>query len=524
MTQRHHVRRTASLALAASLVTVAFTAGGTQAATTSLGYDPTTAKGSLWQVKEIVQANAMHNAGFTGKGVGVALIDTGVTEVRGLDTGNVYYGPDLSFDSQDPELTNKDAYGHGTHLASIIAGRDATGTPASYTSKTQFFGVAPDVNLVSVKVGAQDGAVDASQVIAALDWVVAHRNDNGLNIKVIALAYGTDSVQNPAIDPLTFAVEKAWEAGITVVVAGGNDGRDTKILANPAQSPYVVSVGAEDSQGTLAVTDDTVPAWATRGTSARHVDLVAPGVSVIGARVPNGYADERNPSARIGDRFAKASGTSQAAAVVAGEVALLLQSKPTLTPDQVKRRLYMTAQSFASTTFIYRGDGVTKVNAARLLKSDSATAPTNAWKSTGRGSLEAARGSSHVNDGVSELRGEIDIFGRTWDSAAWTKASAARTAWVGGKWRGATWSGDGWNGRAWRGTTWTTGTWSARSWRDESWSARSWRDGAWTVAGSTTGSTADGWTARSWRDAAWSARSWREADLASFGWQSHTWR
>ena len=98
----------------------------------SLGYDVTSAKGSLWQIKETVEANLLHQAGFTGKGVGVALIDTGVTEVRGLDTGNVYYGPDLSFDSQDPELASKDAYGHGTHLASIIAGRDVVGTPASY--------------------------------------------------------------------------------------------------------------------------------------------------------------------------------------------------------------------------------------------------------------------------------------------------------------------------------------------------------------------------------------------------------
>ena len=520
MSKPVRLRRTATSALAASLVTVALTAGGVHAATDPLGYDPVVAKGSLWQMKEIIEANKMHSAGFTGKGVGVALIDTGVTEVRGLDTGNVYYGPDLSFDSQDPELTNKDAYGHGTHLGSIIAGRDAAGTPASYTSKTQFFGVAPDVNLVSVKVGAQDGAVDVSQVIAALDWVVAHRNDNGLNIRVIALAYGTDSVQDPSIDPLTFAVEQAWKAGITVVVAGGNDGRDNKILANPAQSPYVLSVGAEDTQGTLAVTDDTVPAWATRGTSERHVDLVAPGVSVIGARVPNGYADERNPTARIGTRFAKASGTSQATAVVAGEAALLLQAVPTLTPDQVKRRLYMTSVAFNSSSYIYRGDGVTKVNAARLYKDGTTKATTSAWYSTGLGSLEAARGSSHVNDGVSDLRGEVDIFGRRWDAAAWTRASSARTAWVGGNWRGWTWSGDGWNARSWRGTTWTTGTWSARSWRDDSWSARSWRDGSWMVAAGTAGD----WSARSWRDAAWSARSWRTADLASVGWQSRTWR
>lgn len=516
MTKHFRLRRMASAALAASIVTVGLTAGGVHAATDPvLGYDPVVAKGSLWQMKEIIEASKMHDAGFTGKGVGVVLIDTGVTEVRGLDTGNVYYGPDLSFDSQDPELTNKDAYGHGTHLGSIIAGRDVVGTPSSYTSKTQFFGVAPDVNLVSVKVGAQDGAVDVSQVIAALDWVVAHRNDNGLNIKVIALAYGTDSVQNPSVDPLTFAVEQAWKAGITVVVEGGNDGRDTMLLANPAQSSYVLSVGAADTQGTTAYWDDSVPAWASRGTNTRHVDLVAPAVSVIAARVPNGYADERNPTARIGARFAKASGTSQAAAVIAGEVALLVQARPGITPNEVKGRLQGTAWAFPNTDIKYRGKGMVKVNTARMMTGKVGSQSSTAW-STGRGSLEAARGSSHVNDGVSDLRGEVDIFGRPWDTAAWTSASAARTSWVGGNWRGWTWSGDGWNARSWRGTNWTTGTWSARSWRDDSWSARSWRDGAWTVTGD--------WSARSWRDNTWSARSWRAADLASVGWQSGTWR
>ena len=149
------LRRAASAAAAASLTLVALTAGGAEAAAdpeATLGYDPVAAKGSLWQVKKVIGASAMHAAGFTGKGVGVALIDTGVTEVPGLNTGNVYHGPDLSFDSQDPELTRKDAYGHGTHLASIIAGRDRAGDPSSYNMKKRFNGVAPDANLVSVKV------------------------------------------------------------------------------------------------------------------------------------------------------------------------------------------------------------------------------------------------------------------------------------------------------------------------------------------------------------------------------------
>jgi serine protease AprX len=292
---------------AATAGALAFTLLGAPAASaeTGLGYDPVAAKGSLLHIAETVGARASYAAGYTGKGVGVALIDTGVAEVPGLTSGNVWHGPDLSFDSQDPELVHKDAYGHGTHLGSIIAGRDVAGSPSSYLDPARFNGIAPDATLISLKVGAYDGAVDVTQVIAAIDWAVEHRNDPGLNIRVINLSYGTDSMQDTAVDPLAFAVENAWKKGIVVVAAGGNDGSSTPNLANPARDPYVLAVGVDDTKGTVDTRDDDVPAWGTRGTNQRHVDVVAPGVSVLGLRVPNGYADERNPGARVGSRFAK---------------------------------------------------------------------------------------------------------------------------------------------------------------------------------------------------------------------------
>ncbi len=520
----HRRRRTAVAAAALVVVSggissaltgtaLASTGGSATGSTTELGYDALAHKGSLWHIASTVGAHGSYKAGFTGKGIGVALIDTGVTEVPGLDTGNVFHGPDLSFDSQDPELAHKDAYGHGTHLGAIIAGRDAVGTPSSYTSAERFNGIAPDANLLSVKVGANDGAVDVSQVIAAIDWVVEHRNDNGMNIRVINLSYGTDSLQDTMVDPLVYAVEQAWKAGIVVVVAGGNDGSDNYNLANPARSPYVIAVGADDTRGTTDPDDDLVPSWGTRGTNQRHVDVVAPGVSVLGLRVPNGYADERNQQARVGTRFARASGTSQAAAVVSGQVALLLQALPRLTPDQVKQQFRTTAHPFESAPNQYRGNGLTDVRDAQLKKVTSAQ-QSPVFYSKGTGSLEASRGSSHVNDGVSELRGEVDIFGRPWDGPAWALLSAAGSAWSGGDWRGSTWAGDGWNGRTWRDVTWTSGNWSARTWRDSEWSARTWRDGSW---------TGEGWSARTWRDAQWSARTWREADLASAAWLARTW-
>jgi serine protease AprX len=486
----------AAAAIAASAVVLGSGVGVAQAGVNpALGYDPVSNKGSLYNIAGIVGALDVYRAGYTGKGVGVALIDTGVTQVRGLDTGNVVNGPDLSFDSQDPATAYVDGYGHGTHLASLIAGRDAVGTPASYTDPSRFHGIAPDANLVNVKVGASNGEVDVSQVIAAIDWVVRHRKDEALNIRVINLSYGTDSIQDSMVDPLAFAVENAWRNGIVVVAAGGNEGDTTRNLANPASDPHVLAVGALDTAGTVTTADDTVPSWSTDGTEERHVDVTAPGVSVLGLRVPGGAADTQNPQARVGDRFARASGTSMAAAVVSGEAALLLQAKPDLTPDQVKQVLMGSATGLRNVSALMEGAGTTDLRKALQAVPKDVVDPTS-W-GTGTGSLEASRGSFHVvveDPATGDLSpiGEVDVFGQAWNGGQWAKLSNGRKAWKDGEWRGVTLTAKGWkangNGRkSWATAAWTysgsataaTGDWSGRMWRDGTWSGRMWRDAAW---------------------------------------------
>jgi serine protease AprX len=498
-----------------ALTVAAFGAAPASANTAGLGYDPLANKGSLYHIAEVVGAHDSYAAGYTGQGVGVALIDTGVTEVPGLDTGNVVHGPDLSFDSQVPELRHKDAYGHGTHLGSIIAGRDEAGTPASYADPARFTGIAPDATLVNLKVGAYDGAVDVTQVIAAIDWAVEHRDDPGLNIRVINLSYGVSSLEDSSVDPLAFAVENAWKKGIVVVAAGGNDGRSTKSLAMPARDPYVLSVGAVDTHATVTTADDDVPHFASRGTNRRHVDTVAPGVSVLGLRVANGYADERNPLARVGTRFAKASGTSQSAAVTSGVVALLLQRSPALTPDQVKKLLTSTADGVELEKQIFRGKGVPAVRNAQNAKVDPTYKQSSKHWGDGTGSIESARGGSHVHDGVAPISGEVDIFGNPWDGAAWAAATADDTVWEGGKWRGIQLTGDGFDGRVWKSATWTSGSWSGRLWAGSDWSGRLWANGSWSGRLWANG----GWSGRLWADAGWTGSTWRTADLASAGWR-----
>ncbi len=236
--------------------------GRLQAVDSTLGYDVGADEGSLYNVAQVTHAKDAWTKGFTGKGVDVALIDSGVAPVKGLTSGNVVQGPDLSFESQDPGLVHLDTFGHGTHMGSIIAGRDAVATGSAYAKPDShiYTGVAPDARLVSLKVAAADGGSDVSQVIAAIDWVTQHAHDPGLNIRVLNLSYGTDSTQSPSVDPLAYAVERAWRAGIVVVVASGNDGTTRSQLAMPAIDPLVIAVGADDPHNSDSVGDDSSPA------------------------------------------------------------------------------------------------------------------------------------------------------------------------------------------------------------------------------------------------------------------------
>ena len=454
-------------------------------------------------------------APITGKGVGVALIDSGVTPVAGLDgPGKVVNGPDLSFESQAPNLRHLDSFGHGTHMAGIIAGRDSDVRPGKEDTAASFVGVAPDATIVNLKVAAADGAVDVSQVIAAIDWVVQHRNDTGVPIRVLNLSYGTDSTQAYGIDPLAYAVEVAWRHGIVVVVAAGNEGADGTTLTMPAIDPYVLAVGASDHNGTKTGADDTVGTFSSVGDARRAPDLLAPGRSIVSLRDPGSYIDDNYPTARVADRsgeqrYFRGSGTSQAAAVVSGAAALLLQQRPELTPDQVKYVLTHNAHRLAAAGTA-QGAGVLDLAGIDKVVPPAGYAQTFP-KATGTGSLEAARGGSHVADPVdgTELVGEQDIFGTPWDGRTWSEAAWAGRTWLGGQWQGRTWSGGDWSGASWAGRTWSAVLWSGRTWSGRTWSGQTWSAAVWS------GRT---WSGRTWSGRTWSGRTWSGRTWSGDGW------
>jgi len=500
-------RRTGPRLLTGAIVLAMLVAmAGTSAAAT---YDPATDVNSMFNTTLYTGATAWWNAGYTGAGVDVAVIDTGVSPVEGLATpGKIIYGPDLSLESQAPNLTNLDTYGHGTFMAGLIAGHDSALTaPYANAPASAYRGVAPDARIVSIKVGTADGGTDVSQVIAAIHWVIQHRYDNGMNIRVLNLSYGTTGTQDYAVDPLSYAVEQAWKKGIVVVAAAGNSGyvkgAGSPCMTNPARNPFVLSVGGTDSMGTSQVKDDKVGSYSATGAAGcKNPDFVAPGSHLQGLRVPNSYLDATHPEGLLGDRYFRGSGTSQAAAIASGAVALILQKYPNITPDQVKKYFTTYAYSLSATIGFQQGAG--EIRLAQMLPKTPANYAQKFTAATGTGSLELSRGTVHLTQDGVVLSGEVDIMGAPFNSAAMASLLAQGKSWSGGDWNGKSWSGASWSGASWSGKSWSGASWSGKSWSScvfsaKSWSGASWSDSSW---------TGDSWSGASWTGQAWATGSW----------------
>ena len=461
----------------------------TSTTATTADYDPVADANSLLNVEQVIGARQIWKTA-TGAGVDVALIDSGVTPVAGLDApAKLVNGPDLSFDSQSPDDRYLDRFGHGTHLAGIIAGHDAGVTAAGGTTDTQaFLGVAPDARIVNVKVADGRGVADVSQVIAGIDWVVQHAHSDGLNIRVLNLSFATNSTQDYRLDPLAYAAEVAWRHGITVVTAAGNRGVTDGQLADPAIDPFVLAVGASDGLGTVTRHDDVVAAFSSRGDGVRNPDLVAPGSHVQSLRVPGSAIDAAYGSTGlVGGRYFRGSGTSQSTAVVAGAVALLTQARSSYGPDRIKALLKDTTYVLSGAGSPAQGSGL--LNLRTVLSNPAAGSQQSFPVSTGTGTLGESRGSARVSlDGV-ELDGERDIFGHEFDAASMADLEQAEASWSGGDWNGNTWTGTGWASSSWASSSWASSSWASSSWASSSWASSSWASSSW---------ASSGWAATTW--------------------------
>jgi len=248
-----------------------------------------------------------------------------------------------------------------------------------------------------------------------------------------------------------------------------------------------MTVGAADNHGTPDRSSTTVAGFSSWGSPGGFMkpDVVAPGITIVSERDPGSTIDIAHPEARIGDSYFKGTGTSQAAAIVSGVAALMFQANPGLSPDAVKGALIKTAFRNASYKWPTAGAGLIDVGSAlqAAVRGNVGLAGVNAGivPSTGTGSLEASRGSFHVNadingDGVPEMvAGEIDVLGQPWSATSWSALSWSTSLWcsltsVSPGWTATSWSATSWSATSWSGTTWSATSWSATSWSATTWS------------------------------------------------------
>jgi subtilisin family serine protease len=447
-------------------------------------------------------ATAAWAAGARGTGVGVAVLDTGIS--TGNDhAGRVVHGPDLSGEGRH----NVDTFGHGTVMGGIVGG---SGVDGGATPRT---GIAPGAHLVSVKLAGANGATDVSTVLAGMHWVAAFKDT--YNIRVMNLSWGVPSTQHSSVDPLNHAVQRLWGLGITVVVAAGNNGPHLSTITKPADDPLVITVGAYDERGDQNASNDIVPQWSSQGPTAEGLvkpDLAAPGRTLIATRAPGSTVEASYPKALIAPSYVKGSGTSQAAAVVSGAAALLLSARPELTPDQVKAALRQTANPIPNVLATSQGAG--RIQIDKALAADVSAVVSAVSTATGTGTLEGSRGSSArvlvTCEGVERLlTDETTSWCTPWSGNAWTG-----NAWTGNAWTGNAWTGNAWTGNAWTGNAWTGAGWSSDGWSGNAWTGTAWTGNAWTGMG---------WSGNAWTGDGWTSAEYEEADpnfLSAF-WGPH---
>ncbi|HWC13547.1 MAG TPA: S8 family peptidase [Actinomycetota bacterium] len=460
---------------------------------------------------KVLRSDSLWKSKITGKGISVALIDTGVYAHADL-SGRVVCGADLSHES-GTAANCADTFGHGTFMAGLIAGNGAS-------SSGTYKGTAPDARIISVKAAGYDGSTDVSTILAGIQWVVSHKDTYG--IRALNLSLGSDSAQDYRLAPLNYAVQRAWKAGIVVVVSSGNDGPNASTVMKPADDPYVITAGASNSEGTAGVTDDRVPVFSGRGPTRSNglakPDLVSPGVHTISLRSPGSAIDNNyGGTARVGTAYFKGTGTSMSAALVSGVVAQVLQKTPSLNPNQVKARLMGTAKPIVDKDPNLVGRGIVDAYAAATSTS-LAEANQGLDSSTGLGTLQDSRAGlstelyANTPLGDAALTGEFTLQHEAlladplanplglipWDGVTYTTTGWDPVTWDASRWNTADWAGSRWNGATFEATTWDGSRWNGSRWNNEDWDASRWNGLDW---------DASRWNASRW-NSKWYAAAW----------------
>ena len=404
---------------------------------------------------------------LTGEGIGVVVIDSGIA--NSPDFGNRLVER-VGFSSSSSDRVS-DKFGHGTHVAGIIGGDGKK-------SKGVYVGVAPGVNLISLKIGDDNGFGFESDALAAIEWVLDHQDQ--YNIKVVNLSINSTKEQYYRESWLNAAVELLWFNKIVVVASAGTvkNGDDSTIRSAPASDPFIITVGASDEGGSSDRQNDFIVNYSasgvmhytfededgneTEGTYTKP-DIIAPGTNIISILAPTSKWKQDYPNKVIlNNAYFSASGTSMAAPMVTGAVALLLKDEPGLTPDEVKCRLLQTASPISAV-----GSGVQYpyLNVKTAIESTSACGepiqggPDQPFN-TNLGlplayPLAEAVVSSHVN----------------WNSVNWNSVNWNSVNWNSVNWNSVNWNSVNWNSVNWNSVNWNSVNWNSVNWNSVNWNS-----------------------------------------------------
>ncbi|HSK15984.1 MAG TPA: S8 family serine peptidase [Gaiellaceae bacterium] len=386
----------------------------------------------------------------------IALVDSGVQDGHAAFGGRVSVKRNLS--SLQTSVSGGDELGHGTLVAGIAAGSG------------EYPGVSPTSKIVSLRVLNREGRSSSSDVLMAADWLYRHALSEGIRVANFSIV----SI-NPDLglfDPINLAVEQLWRRGIVVVAAAGNHGPGHMLFA-PASSPFAITVGATDTNGTAATDDDFNAPWSGYGYTGEGFakpELAAPGRYMVGPVAKGSVLETMFSDRLVGRDWIWMSGTSFAAPVVSGAAAQILARHPDWTPDQVKGALMATARSLPLADSGSVGVGTIDPVAATSL-------------------AEAPDGNAHLAPFAERERNAV-LFDRdawvavaiddpSWAEASWAKASWAQASWAKASWANETWSSASWASASWAKASWANATWASASWAKASWASASWAKASW---------------------------------------------
>ena len=298
--------------------------------------------------RNMIHMPELSHCPYTGRGVGIAFLDTGIFPHRDFSEPFLRIAAFMDFvrGRQFPYDDN----GHGTHICGIAAGSGAA-------SGGRYRGIAPGSRLIAGKVLDEHGDGSVKAVLKGISWIIDNRFKYG--IRILNISIGAEAGEKPADSALLVQyVEKAWDSGLVVVVAAGNNGPRPMSVTAPGTSPKVITVGSSDDSGRVRIHGETVCSYSGRDTRSRVVlkpDVVAPGSNIISCAAGRTFGQHA---------YANRSGTSMATPIVSGAAALLLEKYPELDNNTVKHRI---CQSCDDLGFSHSRQGFGQINIQKLL-------------------------------------------------------------------------------------------------------------------------------------------------------------